>query len=88
MKRCQFANMQIDLLRDRVVVAIQDDGLRKQLLQKKDLSLRECIDTCRAYVSTSEQMRNMKMKDATVHSLEASSQEDASTPPGKRDTQS
>ena len=70
-KTCQYGPMQDDILRDRVVVGIRDDGLRKQLLQKKDLSFRECIDRCRAYESTSAQMRDMKMKDATVHSLEA-----------------
>ena len=68
---CQFADMQNDLLRDRIVIGIRDDCLDKQLLQKKDLSFRECIDTCRAYESTSEQMRNMKMKNVTVHSLGA-----------------
>ena len=63
--------MQDDLLIDRVVVGLRCDGLRKQLLQKKDLPFRECIDTCRAYESTSAQMRDMKMKDATVHCLGA-----------------
>ena len=71
MKTCQFADMQNDLFRDCIVVGIRDDGLHKQLLQKKDLSFRECIDTCRAHKSTSVQMRDMKVKDATVHSLRA-----------------
>ena len=35
------------------------------------LSFRECIDTCRAYESTSAQMRDMKIKDATVCFVEA-----------------
>ena len=40
-KTCQYGPMQDDILRDRVVVGIRDDGLRKQLLHKKDLFYRD-----------------------------------------------
>ena len=86
MKTCQFADMQNDILRDRIVVGIREDGLRKQLLQKKDLSFRKCIDTCCAYDSTSAQMRDEN--EGCLCTLFWSSQEDASTPPEKRDKQS
>ena len=34
-KTCQYGPMQDDILRDRVLVGIRDDGLRKQLAEKK-----------------------------------------------------
>ena len=47
--------------------------MRKLLLQKKNLTLQECADMCRASESTNEQMKVMTAKD-TVHALQAQAQ--------------
>ena len=36
-KTCQFGQMHDELLRDKIVVGVRDDTLRKQLLQKRNL---------------------------------------------------
>ena len=46
---CDFENITPDqLIRDRIVCGVRDDGLRKKLLQSDNLSLDGCVSTCRA----------------------------------------
>ena len=49
-----------DLIRDRVVMGIRDNTTRKKLLQVPKLSLSQCIDVCRSYGKTSQQLESMK----------------------------
>ena len=72
-KTCNFAAMHDELVRDRIVVGVKDYSVRKLLLQKKNLTLQECADMCRASESTNEQMKVMTAKD-TVHALQAQAQ--------------
>ena len=67
-KTCQFGTMHDALLRDRIVVGVRDDALRKQLLQKRELTLSECISICRASETTALQMKDMSAHN-TVHAL-------------------
>lgn len=70
-KTCQYGQMYDDMIRDRLVVGIRDNMVRKQLLQKKELSLVECVDTCRANESTTAQVKAMTTKDsASVHRIQ------------------
>lgn len=45
------------LLRDRIVLGVIDDTLRKHLLQERELTLPKCSDICRSYENTSTQMQ-------------------------------
>ena len=45
---CKFGDLKDDLIRDRIICGIHDFGLRKRLLQERELSLKKCIDMCRA----------------------------------------
>ena len=46
---CDFENITPDqLIRDRIVCGVGDDGLRKKLLQSDNLSLDGCVSTCGA----------------------------------------
>ena len=51
--------MESELLRDRIVCCIRDSSLRKQLLQKKTLTLTSCVDTCRASEVATQQIQSM-----------------------------
>ena len=78
--RCSFQAMENpaeQLLRDRIVCGIQDDGLRKQLLSRTDLSLAECIDLCRATEASTQQVREMAGDDK-VHAVKKNSQSERS----------
>ena len=42
---CEFSSLKDDLIRDRLVCGIRDNGLRKKLLQEPKLTLKKCLDT-------------------------------------------
>ena len=47
-KTCTFYDCLKDsLLRDRIVLGVRDNGVRKRLLQERSLDLSRCIDICR-----------------------------------------
>ena len=70
-KNCNFCEcMRDSLLRDRVIMGIIDNDLRKRLLQMPDLTINLCIDMCRAYEATENRMRYMEgSSQEDVHSI-------------------
>ena len=48
-KTCNFGAMEERMIRDRMVIGIIDDEVRKELLEKKDLTLSSCLDLVRAH---------------------------------------
>ena len=58
-KTCNFGQLQDDLCRDRIVIGIKDNATRKKLFSVPRLTLKECIDMCRSYESTSLQIKTM-----------------------------
>lgn len=67
-KSCDYGQLSDDFIRDRIVVGIRENGLRKKLLQTRELTLRNCIDICRASESTSQQLKNMSQAE-DVHTV-------------------
>ena len=49
---CEFGSLKDDLIRDRLVCGIRDNGQRKKLLQEPKLTLEKCLDSCRAAEAT------------------------------------
>ena len=47
-KSCAFESLNDSLIKDRIVVGIQDDGTRARLLRERDLTLEKAVDICRA----------------------------------------
>ena len=62
-KTCQFGALEDDLLRDRIICGIRENGLRKRLLQESALPLKRCVDMCRAAETTVAQTKVMNAKD-------------------------
>ena len=58
-RRCEFQGMEDEMLRDRIVCGVGDNALRRQLLQKKNLTLQSCVDMCRASEATAHHLRVM-----------------------------
>ena len=56
-KTCNFGTLQDNLLRDRVVLGIQENSTRKKLLAESKLALEKCISICRANETTSKQLK-------------------------------
>ena len=68
-KSCNYGQLSDDFIRDRIVVGVRENGLRKKLLQTRELTLSNCIDICRASESTNQQLKSMTMSQDDVHAL-------------------
>lgn len=72
---CNFATFNDELIRDRIVCGIRDNGLRKRLLQEPKLTLTRCLDMCRATESAVAHLKAMRAdkedKEEAVHALQA-----------------
>ena len=73
---CDFENVTVNqLIRDQIVCGVANDGLRKKLLQAKDLTLESCVSMCRASEvasfwasSMAEDARQVKKElDSEIH---------------------
>lgn len=70
-KTCNYGVLEDSLIRDRIVIGIQDGTVRKRLLQEANLTLKKCIDICRAAETTSHQMKTLKHEE--VHAVKTTS---------------
>lgn len=59
-KTCEFCNNCRDsLIRDRIVIGTNDAQLQKELLKMRNLTLKQCIDMCRAYENATKHNNQM-----------------------------
>ena len=64
---CEFGSLKDDLIRDRLVCGIRDNGQRKKLLQEPKLTLEKCFDRCRA----AEDMSSQSKESSEVNALKS-----------------
>jgi len=57
------------LLRDRIVGGVRDAGMRKKLLEKKNLTSKMCVDIVRASEATETRMKAMSISSDHVHKV-------------------
>lgn len=57
---CEYGQLREDLIRDRLVLGVSDESVRRRLLREKDLTLASAIDICRA-----AEMTDMRIKAIT-----------------------
>ena len=55
---CSYSNMEDDLLCDRLVCGVKDDTLRDKLLQTPNLTLQQCLQTCRMSEHNTRSLRS------------------------------
>ena len=68
-KSCNFCDCMCDsLIRDRIILGVNNNAIRKKLLQVRGLTLNQCIDTCRSNEATTSQMKAISGSDA-VHKI-------------------
>lgn len=63
---CSFGALKEEMIRDRLVCGILDNGLRKKLLQEADLTLEKCMNYCKA-----AEAANSQLKEISSHGAEA-----------------
>ena len=59
-KNCSFGELTSSLIKDRVIVGIQDTSTRQRLLNEKELSLHKCLEIARSYEATKIRMKAMQ----------------------------
>ena len=64
---CEFGTLADDLIRDRIVCGVNNDSIRKRMLQESKLTLAKCINMCQAYEATTSQMKAMSQPDVEAN---------------------
>lgn len=77
-KTCNFGILEDSLIRDRIVIGVKDNPARKKLLQVSKLTLKDCIDICRSYETTSHQLKDINQEE--VHALQPSRDRKSDSP--------
>ena len=68
-KSCNFCDCMRDtLIRDRIVLGVSNNTIRKKLLQVRSLTLKQCIDICRSDEATATQLKAISGDDS-VHKI-------------------
>ncbi|XP_048249931.1 uncharacterized protein K02A2.6-like [Haliotis rufescens] len=66
---CDFKTLHDELIRDRIVCGLRDNATRRKLLQEPKLTLKRCIDICRATESTMAQVKAMSSAQEDIHAV-------------------
>lgn len=64
---CEYGQLKDEMIRDKIVLGISDEGTRRRLLREKTLTLVSAIETCRAAEQTDRRMKMIVSTDATSH---------------------
>ena len=76
--------MRDSIIRDRIVLGIQDHRTRKRLLQERSLTLAKCIDLCKSPEATNLQLKTISgAQNENVHAVQ-----DKHLPSSRRDDKS
>lgn len=65
-KTCNFGVLENSLIRDRIVIGVRDNQARKKLLQVSKRTLKECIDICRSYETSSQQLKEINQDEVSA----------------------
>ena len=66
-KSCKYGELTDSFIRDRIVIGIPENSVRKKLLQENKLTLPKCINICRANEKTSKQVKEMSEESQDVN---------------------
>ena len=57
---CQFGTLTEEMIRDRLVIGIQDKGTKARLLREKDLCLDKALDMCKSSEIMNKQLKSIQ----------------------------
>ena len=63
---CDFGELKDQLIRDKIVCGMQNNAVRRKLLQEPKLTLNRCLDICRAAEGTTAQIKAMTGQTGTT----------------------
>ena len=64
-KNCSFGDLTSSLIKDRIIVGMQNNATRQKLLSEKGLTLEKCIEIARSYEATRIRMKAIQDKGDT-----------------------
>ena len=64
-KNCSFGDLTSSLIKDRIIVRMQNNATRQKLLSEKGLTLEKCIEIARSYEATRIRMKAIQDKGDT-----------------------
>ena len=71
-RSCSYGDLSDSLLRDRIVIGISDNTVKKSLLQKRKLTLNDAVDMCKAAEAAKLQMSYMGVvAEENVHKIQS-----------------
>ena len=73
--------MRDDLIRDRIVCGVLDNGIRRKLLQESGLTLSKCVDIYQANEATAAQLKHLALSQTTKQEANAVNQKESSKKP-------
>ena len=69
-KACNFCQCLYDsLIRDKIVIGINDNNTRKKMLETRDLTLKDAIDIARSSEAAQEQMKQLSLNNEEVNKI-------------------
>ncbi|XP_032241511.2 uncharacterized protein K02A2.6-like [Nematostella vectensis] len=68
-KTCNYGELQDGMIRDRIVVGIADNSIRKKLLTEAKLTLAKCVDICRANEATAKRLKEMSQQSGEISAI-------------------
>ena len=76
-KQFDFEGLEESLIRDQIVLGVDDDSLRERLLRESDLKHYSATNMCRAHEKSKIQLKNLKSVAAAPSELERNTEVDA-----------
>jgi transposase InsO family protein len=73
-KNCKFGEICDELIRDRIVVGVNNDKIKERLLRDGGLTLKKAIDACRASEESKNMMKNLNEEAVVVGAVKKRSQ--------------
>ncbi|VDI47521.1 Hypothetical predicted protein [Mytilus galloprovincialis] len=70
---CGYGALEESLIRDQIVCGIKDTQVRERLLRDSKLTLKGCLDTCRATELSKERIKEIENSPAEVHAVKSPS---------------
>lgn len=69
-KSCDFRDQEESLMRDRIIIAVNDEALQQRMLRNSDLTLKKATDSCRASELSKQQQRVIQTDRKMAETIE------------------
>ena len=84
-RSCNYNDLEDSIVRDRIVIGIQNDATRRKLLQVRRLDLNTAIDICKASEAAAIQLQEISSKSEEINRIDNKQRrQQSSTPRDKR----